>query len=892
MPDSLDHLKTALAERYRIERELGAGGMATVYLAEDLKHKRKVALKVLKPELAAVLGAERFVQEITTTAALQHPHILPLFDSGTADGFLFYVMPFIDGETLRAKLDRETQLGVDEAVRIARDVADALDYAHRHGVIHRDIKPENILLHDGRPIVADFGIALAVSAAAGGRMTETGLSLGTPHYMSPEQATAEKDVTARSDIYSLGSVLYEMLAGNPPHVGAAVQQIIMKIITEPAEPVTKYRKSVPPNVAAAVDKALEKLPADRFESARAFADALANPNFANAATSKQAPPAMSWRRYAEWIIAAVAVFAIVSVGLVLRGRNAGDAGPVARFSLALPASQGLTAPGGTRLAWAPDGKSFVYVGPGSTGSQLWLRSLDALEAVPIKGTDGATGPFFSADGSRVGYISLNPFEVRLVPIAGGTPVVVAKEKASGGGASWGSDGFIYYDGINSLSRIHPDGTGREVVYALDSLQGEVGVAWPDALPGATGILFRLRRVDDAIGDFRIMVADPRTKKVKFLAKGVVARYAPTGHLVWVTADGSLTAARFDAKRLELTGPPVVLWRGLGLGSFGAADVAISPSGSLLYTTDYNSTIAEPTWVTREGAATPVDAHWPDGIATSVALSPDGSQMAVEFINEKSNTSAPNVWIKKFNSGGAFSRLTFEGANNERPTWSRDGRDVFFISDRKGSPALYRQRADGSVPAQRVASDARGLGEGFESTDGNWLVLRSADAVCCAILGLRPGVDSVPTPLLANSFRERSPALSPDSKWLAYVSDETGRFEVFVRPFPDVQSGKWQISTAGGLSPHWSKGTDELYFIDASNEMQAVKVVTKPTFGILNKQRLFSVSGYFVTPWAQGYDVSADGQRFLMMRVGSSSGAVAVSLVLVQNFLGELQRRVP
>src|SRR5690349_5082996 len=238
--------------------------MATVYLAQDLKHDRKVAVKVLKPELAAVLGAERFVVEIRTTAALQHPHILPLFDSGEADGFLYYVMPFIDGETLRTRLDRETQLGVDEAVRITCEVADALDYAHRHGVIHRDIKPENILLHDGRPVVADFGIALAVSAAAGGRMTETGLSLGTPHYMSPEQATAEKDLSARSDIYSLGCVLYEMLTGNPPHVGASAQQIIMKIVTEDVPPVAGVRKSVPPNVAAAAMKALERLPADRF----------------------------------------------------------------------------------------------------------------------------------------------------------------------------------------------------------------------------------------------------------------------------------------------------------------------------------------------------------------------------------------------------------------------------------------------------------------------------------------------------------------------------------------------------------------------------------------------------------------------------------------------------
>src|SRR5687767_4513511 len=223
-------LQAAIADRYQVERELGAGGMATVYLAHDVRHDRKVAIKVLKPELAAVLGAERFLVEIKTTASLQHPHILPLFDSGTADGFLFYVMPFIKGETLRDKLNRERQLGVDEAVRIAREVADALDYAHRNGVIHRDIKPENILIQNGRPMVADFGIALAVSAAAGGRMTETGLSLGTPHYMSPEQATADKEITGRSDVYSLASVLYEMLAGQPPHLGGSAQQIIMKIV--------------------------------------------------------------------------------------------------------------------------------------------------------------------------------------------------------------------------------------------------------------------------------------------------------------------------------------------------------------------------------------------------------------------------------------------------------------------------------------------------------------------------------------------------------------------------------------------------------------------------------------------------------------------------------------
>src|SRR5688572_5490723 len=354
MSSPMERLTTALADRYRIERELGQGGMATVYLAHDLRHDRQVALKVLKPELAAVLGAERFVQEITTTAALQHPHILPLFDSGNADGFLYYVMPYVQGETLRSKLDRETQLGIEEAVRITREVADALDYAHRHGVIHRDIKPENILLHDGRPMVADFGIALAVSAAAGGRMTETGLSLGTPHYMSPEQATAEKELTNRSDIYSLGCVLYEMLTGSPPHVGATAQQIVMKIVMDPVRPVTELRKTVPLHVAAAVGKAVEKLPADRFESARAFAEALANPAFGAGTIGLTVASARADRRRSSMALVAV-IALLATIAAVWGWLRPEPARPVRWFSVALPDSQSLGGGGVYRLALSPDG---------------------------------------------------------------------------------------------------------------------------------------------------------------------------------------------------------------------------------------------------------------------------------------------------------------------------------------------------------------------------------------------------------------------------------------------------------------------------------------------------------------------------------------------------------
>ena len=308
MPELLTRLQSALADRYRLDREIGAGGMATVYLAQDIRHDRKVALKVLRPELAAVIGAERFLAEIKLTANLQHPHILPLFDSGEADSYLFYVMPFIEGETLRDRLTREKQLPVGEAVQLAGEIASALDYAHRHGVVHRDIKPENILLHDGQALVADFGIALAASKASGSRMTETGMSLGTPHYMSPEQAMGEREITARSDVYALGAILYEMLTGEPPFTGNTAQAVVARVLTESPRPLATQRHTIPRHIEAAVMTALEKLPADRFTTAAEFADALKNKTYtstvsleaaaapAGAASPWPSSPRRSWPR--------------------------------------------------------------------------------------------------------------------------------------------------------------------------------------------------------------------------------------------------------------------------------------------------------------------------------------------------------------------------------------------------------------------------------------------------------------------------------------------------------------------------------------------------------------------------------------------------------------------
>ena len=458
MPEITSRLSNALADRYKIERHLGEGGMATVYLAEDLKHKRKVAVKVLRPELAAVLGAERFVQEITTTANLQHPHILPLFDSGEADGFLYYVMPYIEGETLRDKLNRETQLGIEEAVSITTAIADALDSAHQQGVIHRDIKPENILLHQGRPMVADFGIALAMSAAAGGRMTETGLSLGTPHYMSPEQATAEKDITYRSDIYSLGSVLYEMLTGEPPHLGGSAQAIIMKIVTEEARPVTELRKSVPPHVAAATAKSLEKLAADRFGTARAFADALMDPTFASAPVEREISGVRGWRnRVSAPVLTAVLLAVVALWGWMRPGRA-----PVMeaiRYNYGLPDGEQLVPTFGVSIAVSPDGVRIAYVGSAEKGRQLWIRERDQLRGTPLPGSEDAWQPFFAPDGRAVGFVT-GDRQLKVASLTGDPPLTLVDGGLNRYGGTWAADGQVYFGTAVGLMRMTAAGGGR------------------------------------------------------------------------------------------------------------------------------------------------------------------------------------------------------------------------------------------------------------------------------------------------------------------------------------------------------------------------------------------------------------------------------------------------
>ena len=517
MSDPAIRLNVALEGRYAIERELGEGGMATVYLADDLKHERKVALKVLKPELAAVVGAERFLAEITTTANLTHPHILPLHDSGETDGFLFYVMPFVEGESLREKLNREHQLPVDEAFQIATNVAEALDYAHRQGVIHRDIKPGNVLLIDGKPVISDFGIALAVGAAGQGRLTETGLSLGTPHYMSPEQATGDQAVGATTDIYALGCVLYEMLVGEPPYTGSTAQAILGKIIVGEPASVTEQRASVPANVDAALRKALEKLPADRFTGAQDFARALSDAGFRHG--EEAAGVAAAGRGLWNPLSIALGALALVStLGLgwsLLRPEQARN---VTRLELAV--SDTLTPDRGVGLAFSPDGTRIAFGAVSSGGTRrLYLRELAQLSSNPIPGTEGASNPRFSPDGQFLAFTGQG--RLRTVLLTGSPPVTLVPDSVPNpnSGLAWGPDGMIYFRKVDrGIWRVPASGGEQEELTTL-SLR-EIAHAWPEVLPNGRGILLTVLGASSEAADVTVLSLE--TGELRPLFQGRVA----------------------------------------------------------------------------------------------------------------------------------------------------------------------------------------------------------------------------------------------------------------------------------------------------------------------------------------------------------------------------------
>ncbi|HEX7559406.1 MAG TPA: protein kinase, partial [Usitatibacter sp.] len=536
--------------------------MATVFLARDLRHDRNVALKLLHAELGAVLGPERFLSEIRVTAKLNHPNLLPLFDSGEANGLLFYVMPFVEGGSLRARLDRERQLPVDDAVHIAAGIAAALDSAHRVGIIHRDLKPENILMHEGQPLVADFGIALAISNAGGERVTRTGLSLGTPQYMSPEQATGDRAIDGRTDVYSLGAMTYEMLTGEPPHTGSTAQIIMARLLAEEPRAVRAVRPSVPEHIEVAVHRALEKLPADRWPTAGSFADALQDENIRpvsgnTTARRRAGRQPTGWRaRVRDPLsmgLGAAAILGLSLAGVLWMQRHAVRAEPVISFPLNVSRNAAAwTALRGT-IAISSDGATIAFVGTGALGLPvLFVRPLGELTPRALPGTEGAEQPFFSPDGRWLGFWSDG--KLQKVPVEGGAPTTLAVTPLMNG-AAWSTKGLVVFTRDRGLAVVHDDGGAVEQLTTPDPSRGEYSQSFPVVLADGETVLYASQR-DVDYRSARIATASLSRRATQILdLAGISPLGMFAGRLVYASAGHALLAAPFDVRARAVLGAP-------------------------------------------------------------------------------------------------------------------------------------------------------------------------------------------------------------------------------------------------------------------------------------------------------------------------------------------------
>jgi Tol biopolymer transport system component len=910
-----EQLSVALAGRYVVEKEIGAGGMATVYLARDIKHNRRVALKVLKPDLGAALGPERFLAEIQVTANLQHPNLLPLFDSGEvksagADGgsLLFYVMPFVEGQTLRDRLKRETQLPVDEAVRIAIAIAGALDYAHRHGVVHRDLKPENILLHEEQPVVMDFGIALAVSNAGGERLTQMGLSLGTPHYMSPEQATGDRALDARSDIYSLGAVLYEMLTGAPPHGLGSAQAVIARVIMDKPASVRLKRETVPPHVDAAIAQALAKLPADRFATAAEFARALGDDHAVAPHASPSAPypmilaPPATTTAIGRVLARPAARAAVVGTSWTVFLGAAAAAGAAvvfaltntaeptfARFPITVPDTVAM--PGtGRAIALSPDGSRLAIAASVSgRPSRLHARPMTGVAFVSLHGTDGATSPSFSPSGDWLLFAADG--RLKKVPADGGSALPLAD--ASDGQHSWSDRDEILYASGGALWVVAAGGGTPRLVARPDSAKGERAYGWPDFLPGGEHALITIARLDGPTADSsRIGVVEIADGKVTDLGiVGTGARFAAPGHIVFATAGGTMWAAPFNARRRVLRGDKRVIADGVHVDSTGATDVVVSRNGTLIFGERAGSSgggqaRAAIVIVDAEGAAKVTSAQRGDFISPRV--SPDASRIALT-VREGPRA---DVWIFEI-ATGILSALTRDGISHF-PEWA-DARRI-VLRENSVNPGRFMIRPwDNSAAAVPyfAPTPVQGGGGAFSLSLGPasgflaYVRVRAGTQsfrrqdIFMAPMG---NVDSSVT-LLDSPARELTPRISPNGRWIAYSSDESGKFQLYVQPVPGP-GARVPVSVEHGIEPVWSRDGRKLYYV-SNGHLLAATVDERSGFQATVQDTVFSFTekNWLVRPPGRGpsqgfYDVFPNGDFVVFARAAEMDATRSGMVVML------------
>ncbi len=902
--------------------------MGEVYRARDTKLNRDVALKIL-PEAFAQDPERlaRFKREAQVLASLDHPYIGSIYGLEDADHAYALVLQLVDGPTLADQIARGA-IPLDEALPIARQIAEAMEAAHEKGVIHRDLKPANIkLTSDGQVKVLDFGLAklLDIDAPSQPRvdsglthsptittpaMTMAGVILGTAPYMSPEQAKG-RPADKRSDVWAFGCVLFEMLTGRRAFDGEEVPDTLAAILMREPE-WTRLPAAVPPPVRTLLRRCLEKDRRRRVADVSAIRYVLDDPSSVTSMPHTAHRP--WWRAGVVPAAAALVMGAVVTMGfwIVDRQRSAVPAAPV-RFTVETP-TQPLSIQGVSRdIALTPDGRQIVYRTGSSnvtSGTQLAVRALDQLDAHILPGITGIRSPFISPDGHWIGFFEGIGGALKKVSILGGAPITLCPYVGNPIDASWGPDDRIIFatsDPSTGLLRVGAGGGDPQVLTTPDRAHGEADHVTPFILPGGRAVLFTILMQGEGIENAQIAVLDLQTGQKKILVRGGSdARYVDTGHLVYANA-GTLSAVRFDLARLEVTGDPVSVLEQVTIArTTGTADVALSQTGTLAYVSGGASSAAVRTltWVTRQGHEEPIAA--PPRAYELLRISPDGTRVALEIRDQEND-----IWVWDLKRA-ALARLTFNAGADYAPVWTHDSLRIIFGSDRDGSaPNLYWQAADNTGTIDRLTTSPNAEFPSSISPDGSRLLFHEispktrADIDMLVLKALETPPGQTPAaplggaarstaPLIQTSFTENSAAISPDGHWVAYQSNESGSVQIYVRPFPAVDGGHWQITTSGGTRPVWARSGRELFYEGNGALMTVALRASGTLFTAGNPAKLFDVAPYyFAGNSGTTYDVSDDG-RFLMIKPVSALGSTTTRphLVVVEHWTEELKQRVP
>ena len=870
--------------------------MGEVYKARDTRLDRIVAIKVLPAHLAdrAELR-ERFDREAKTIASLNHPHICTLYDTGHQDGIDYLVMEYLEGETLAQRLQKGA-LPIQQVLQYAIEISDALDKAHRKGVTHRDLKPGNIMLTKTGTKLLDFGLAklkqeaspanVSISnlSTAADPLTAQGTILGTLQYMAPEQLEG-KEVDARTDIFSFGAVVYEMATGKRAFEGKSQASLMAAILERDPPPMSSLQPMTPPALDRVVKKCLAKDADDRWHAAKDLYDELEwIAEVASHAVLAPAAPAKGIRALGrQTLILSVGIFLLGAViaGLTVWSLKSAPPQPISRVAITLPPGQQLAGlDSGPAIALSPDGAHLVYVARQGSTQQLYLRAMNSLDSSPVPGTEGATEPFFSPDGQWLGFFAGG--SLKKVSMSEGAAVTLGF--ASGPrGANWGNQGTITFapQNISDIQQVPDAGGAPQPLIHFE--KGDASLRWPEFLPGGNAVLFSAAPNATNLTNAQVSAQAVGTGERRNLVQGGMnPRYAPSGHLVYAQG-GNLLAVPFDPRRLTITGTAVPVVEGVLQSPVnGAAQYSFSATGSLVYVSGgVQSAQNRLVWVTRNGAEQPMTtaAH----AYLQPRLSPDGRRIAVTITEQDTQ-----VWLYDI-PRETLTPFTFEGNANNSPVWTPDGKRIAFSSNKEGGTNLFWQLADGGGGLERLTTSEYLHSPNSWSPDGQVLAFFEVNPATQRDIWVLRMSDRRAQPFLRTQFDEAVPRFSPDGHWLAYISNESGRYEIYVQPYPGP-GGKWQISTEGATEPKWNPNGRELFY-RSGNKMMAVDIVTQPNFAA-GKPRMLFEGRYEPAPYpTTNYDVSADGQRFLMIKP-SDQEVATTQINVVLNWFEELKRRVP